>query len=159
MAASNWKNTKAYTPVARLLAIATGAAAIIAFGYFVFMISDVHDVFAPDNPFGPIVFAMFVLPFIGLAMLNGVLLHGVLHKRTVAFIIAAILLPLEWMTALVLGGNAVSSGLFNGKQYLAIFPHHTPVLVAVFILFVGLSFYLCGKELRAAQAQKRYGNM
>src|SRR2546430_8206710 len=98
---------------------------------------------------------IFVVPFAFLTILNAALLQGVLRKNAAAFIVAAFILPVEWMTGVVLGGNAISSGLFNGKQYVSSFPRHHELQVLLFILFASFSFYVCGREYRDARRLKK----
>jgi hypothetical protein len=154
----DWRNIQSYTLGAWLLAVSTTIAAIVGFGFLLHIVSNITEVFAADNPFGPIAAMIFVVPFAILTILNAALLQGVLRKNMTAFIAAAVILPVEWMTGLVLGGNAISSGLFNGKQYLSSFPYHHQLQILVFILFASLSFYVYGREYRDARLQKKIGH-
>jgi hypothetical protein len=154
--ASNWKDVKSYTLGARLLAISAVVSGIVSFSFLAFFASNITEVFAGDNPLGPITAMIFIVPFVALTLLNVCLLMGVLHKNITAFIIAACVLPIEWITGLVLGGNAISSGLFNGKQYLSAFSHHHELQILTFAVLANLSFYVYGREYRDARRSKNH---
>ena len=147
---ANYKDVKAYTLAAWLLATSTIIAALVGIGFGLCLAG---DIFNSTDGFGLIVFLFFVAPFIGLTVMNAALLKGVLNKKVAAIFVAMLVLPIEWGIGLVLGGDSIGSGLFD-KQIITTLPHHHLWVSMVLLLFVGLSIYAFGKDLAVAQKSK-----
>jgi hypothetical protein len=146
MADHDWKNLQEHSLAAWLMAITTALSVMLAVCLPIYMGSGIRA--TPDHdPLVAAAFLFFTIPLVGLAGVNILLLLGVRNKRTAALAFAGLVLPIEWMFGIVLGGNAISSGLFNGKQYVSSVPYHHTIQAVICLLLVAFSWWIFGREI------------
>jgi hypothetical protein len=146
-----WKNVRSYPLAAKMVAI---TAVLLLITLVVFTIFLLFATLHHGGSFGVgLGFLFFELPFAVLFVVNYALLLGILRRRISASVLATIVLPVEWVIGLNLGSNAISSGLFNGKQVIASLPHHT--MWVVFAVLVLLSVATFGKEIRSTHTNSK----
>jgi len=145
-----WK-TNRHLPAVWLPVITCLLSLLLVVGCGLYLLSNLSNLLAPTDELGQagaqiIILLNTVVPLLLLG-LNAMLLWGVVSGKRVVLVIAAILLPIEWMAGFVLGGNALTSIFFGGRDLISTMPYHETIQLAALILFAGLSFGVYGKQL------------
>jgi hypothetical protein len=87
-----------------------------------------------------------LIPLALLVLVNFGFLVGISRKNTIVVVFASLILPIEWITGLLVGGSLLSSGIFHGQNYITSFPHYSLLAGVLFIVFLLYTFTLSLKK-------------